>query len=57
MASRCARGDSGWILGKTSYLKTQIQVRHWNRLPGEVVGSLFLEELKKHGDVPLRDMV
>ena len=32
-------------------------VKHWNRLPKEVMASLFLEVLKKHVDVVLRDMV
>ena len=32
-------------------------VRHWNRLPGEMVQSPSLEVLKKHRDVALRDMV
>ena len=32
-------------------------VRHWHRLPREVVGSLFLEVLREHVDVALRDVV
>jgi len=32
-------------------------VRHWHRLPREVVQSLPLEVCRNHGDVALRDMV
>jgi len=32
-------------------------VRHWTRLPREVVDSPSLEVLKRHGDVTLWDMV
>lgn len=32
-------------------------IRHWNRLPSEVVQSLSLEAFKRWVDVELRDMV
>ena len=32
-------------------------MKHWNRLPREVVGSLSLEVFQNCGDVALRDVV
>jgi len=38
-------------------LLTERVIKHWNRLPGEVVESPSLEVLKKWVDVALWDMV
>jgi len=54
-AHRSTKNASGsdWLLGENSSQKE----KHWNRLPREVVESLFLEAFKKRLDRALGDIV
>lgn len=36
---------------------TERMVKHWNRMPREVIGSSSLEEFKRHVNVALKDIV
>ena len=44
-------------LGMRKNFISERVMRHWHRLPTEVVESLFLEVLKERADVVCRNMV
>ncbi|GAB0182121.1 hypothetical protein GRJ2_000677400 [Grus japonensis] len=57
LEKRSLRGD---LIALYSCLKggcSEVDVKHWNRLPREVVESPSLEVFKRQADVALQDMV
>ena len=53
--SRLKRGDTDWIY-KKKYFTVSV-VRHWNRLPGDVVDALSLKTVKVRLDQPLGNLI
>ena len=47
---------ASWLDIRNNFFAESV-VRHWNRLPREVMASLSLEVLKSCGDVALRNVV
>ena len=50
----CARGGSDLMLGNISLLRV---VKHWNRLPRDVVDAPSLSVFKRHLDNALNSML
>ena len=48
------QGRLGLVLGRISLKNV---VKHWNKLPREMVDSPSLEVFKRRADVALRDMI
>lgn len=53
--SSCTRGGKNWILGKI-FFREEVE-KSWNRLPREVVQSLFLGSVQNIYDYDTEDVV